>query len=112
MILKWNSTGQLASEYQMLSRLQRRGRCKVYGYDKDRDLLLKERILPGTVLREERSLEKHVEVLVSVFRDIHAPQQKGESNLTWLNKAHTFCESQNVYDQLTRLAVQARDSRI
>ena len=108
-ILKWNSTGQLDSEYRMLSRLQGRAFCKVYGYDKDRGLLLEERILPGTVLRKERSLEKRVEVLASVFREIHLPQQEGETYLDWLNKAHAFCESQNVSDEMTRLAGQARD---
>lgn len=108
-VLKWNSTGQLESEYQMLSRLQGRGCCRVYWYDRDQGLLLEERILPGTVLREERSLEKRIEVLASVFREIHLPQQEGEMYLDWLNKAHAFCESQNVADELTRLAVQARD---
>lgn len=108
-VLKWNSTEQLDSEYRMLCRLQGRGCCKVYGYDKDRGLLLEERILPGTVLREEPALEKRVEALASVFREIHLPQQEGETYLDWLNKACAFCESQNVSDQLTRLAGQARD---
>lgn len=108
-VLKWNSTGQLDSEYRMLSQLQGRGCCKVYGYDKERFLLLEERVLPGTVLREEQSLEKRVEVLANVFREIHVPQQDGETYLDWLNKAHAFCESQNVSDELTRLAGQARD---
>ena len=106
-ILKWNSTGQLESEYRMLSQLQGRGCCKVYGYDQG--LLLEERLLSGTVLREERTLEKRVEVLANVFREIHLPRQEGETYLDWLNKAHAFCESQNVSDVLTRLAGQARD---
>jgi len=108
-VLKWNSTGQLESEYRMLSRLQGRGCCKVYWYDRDQGLLLEERVLPGTVLREETSLEKRVEVLASVFREIHLPQQGGETYLDWLNKAYAFCESQNVSDELTRLSAQARD---
>lgn len=107
-VLKWNSTGQLESEYRMLSRLQGKGCCKVYGNDKDQGLLLEERILPGTVLREETSLEKRVEVLASVFREIHVPQQEGETYLDWLNKAYAFCESQNVADELLRMAAQAR----
>lgn len=108
-ILKWNSTGQLESEYRMLSRLQGKGCCKVYSYDQDLGLLLEERVLPGTVLREETSLEKRVEVLASVFREIHVPQQEGETYLDWLNKAQAFCESSDVSDELTRLAGQARE---
>ena len=108
-ILKWNSTGQLDSEYKMLSRFQGKGCCRVYSYDQDLGLLLEERILPGTVLREETSLEKRVEVLASVFREIHVPQQEGETYLDWLNKALAFCVSQNVSAELTPLAAQARD---
>ena len=108
-ILKWNSTGQLDSEYRMLAHLQGRGCCKIYGYDKERGLLLEERILPGTVLREEPSLEKREEVLANVFREIHLPQREGETYLDWLNKAYAFCESQKVSDELTRLAGHARD---
>lgn len=108
-VLKWNSTGQLESEYRMLSRVQGKGCCKVYGYDQDLGLLLEERILPGTVLWEERSLEKRIEVLASVFREIHVAKHDGETYLDWLNKAHAFCEAQNVADELLRLSAQARD---
>lgn len=108
-VLKWNSTGQMESEYRMLSRFQGKGCCRVYGYDQDLGLLLEERILPGTVLREEPSLEKRVEVLASVVREIHVPQQEGETYLGWLNKANAFCEAQNVADELLRLSAQARD---
>lgn len=108
-VLKWNSTGQLDAEYRMLCCLQGRPCCTVYGYDKDRGLLLEERILPGTVLREERSIEKRVEVLASVFREIHLPLQEGETYLDWLEKACSFCEHQKVPEHLFRLAVQARD---
>lgn len=108
-VLKWNSTGQLDSEYRMLSQLLGRGCCKVYGYDKERGLLLEERILPGTVLREEQNLQKRVEVLASVFREIHLPQPEGETYLDWLNKSHAFCVSQNLSAELTPLSAQARE---
>lgn len=108
-LLKWNSTGQLDSEYRMLSRLQGRGCCAVYGYDRERGLLLEERILPGTVLREEVSLEKRVEVLASVFREIHLPQQAGESYLDWLEAACVYCISHEVPGDLSRQAMQARE---
>jgi streptomycin 6-kinase len=108
-VLKWNRTGQLDSEYRMLSRLQGRGCCKVYGYDIDRGLLLEERILPGTVLREEASPEKRVAVLASVFREIHLPQDDGETYLAWLDRACTFCTAGDVPGDLARLAQKARE---
>ena len=108
-VLKWNSTGQLDSEYRMLSRLQGGACCKVYGYDKERGLLLEERILPGTVLREETSLEKRVAVLASVFREIHLPQDDGETYLDWLDRVRAFCGSDDVPGDLARLAQRARE---
>lgn len=108
-VLKWNSTGQLDSEYRMLSRLQGRGCCKIYEYDEARGLLLEERILPGTVLRQEQCLEQRVEALASVFREIHLSQQEGESYLGWLEKACAFCESHDVSPELSRMIRKARN---
>lgn len=108
-VLKWNSTGQLDSEYRMLSRLQGRGCCKVYGYDKDRGLLLEERILPGTVLREEASPERRIKALASVFWEIHLPQDDGETYLDWLNRACAFCTAGDVPGDFARQAQGARE---
>lgn len=107
-VLKWNSAGQLDSEYRMLFRLQGKRSCQVYGYDRNRGLLLEERILPGTVLREEISLERRVEALMRVFREIHLPHQEGETYLDWLERACAFCETHDVPENLPRLADQAR----
>lgn len=107
-ILKWNSTGQLASEYRMLRDLQGKRSCQVYEYDEARGLLLEERILPGTVLRQEPSREKRIEALASAFWEIHVPQQEGETYLDWLDKACTFCETHDVSGDLSRMAKQAR----
>ena len=108
-ILKRNSDGQLASEYRMLKKLQGRRCCQVFEYDEARGLLLEERILPGTVLRQEPSLEKRIEALASVFPEIHVPQQEGETYLDWLDKACAFCESHEVPGDLNDMAKQARD---
>lgn len=108
-ILKWNSSVQLASEYRMLRNLQGRRCCQVFEYDEAWGLLLEERILPGTVLRQEPSLEKRVEVLASVFTEIHAPQHEGEAYLDWLNSARVFCESHEVPGDLNDMAKQAQE---
>ena len=62
---------QLRSEYETLARLDGRGSCKVYAFDESGGLLLEERILPGTVLRREPSMEIRIDALFRVFRDIH-----------------------------------------
>lgn len=108
-ILKWNSTGQLASEYRTLRNLQGRPCCQVFAYDEARGLLLEERILPGTVLRQEPSPEKRIEALTKVFREIHVPCQAGETYLDWLDKACAFCESHGMPGNLSQMAKRARN---
>lgn len=106
-ILKWDSTGQLASEHRMLSRQRGHRSCKVFAYDGEQGLLLEERILPGTRLREEPSLEKRVEALASVFREIHQPEPEGETYLDWLERACAFCGTREVPGELDRMAARA-----
>lgn len=107
-ILKWDAEGGLCREYRMLSRLEGRRSCKVYEYDEAKGLLLEERIVPGTVLRAEPSLEKRVEALAEVFREIHQPEHSGESYLDWLDGVWGFCASGGVPGELCRMAEQAR----
>lgn len=62
---------QLRSEHRMLAGLSGDYNCKVYAYDESAGLLLEERIIPGTVLRREASLEKRIQVFTGIFRGIH-----------------------------------------
>lgn len=62
---------QLKSEYHMLAKLNGNHSCKVYAFDEDKGQLLEERILPGTKLRAEASLEKRLEAFADVFKAIH-----------------------------------------
>lgn len=107
-ILKWDSSGRIRSEYQMLSRLRGRKSCCVYEYDEGRGLMLEERILPGIVLREVPCVENRVEIMAEVFREIHLPQQEGTTYLDWLEGACSFCQSHGVPTELSRMAMQAR----
>lgn len=111
-ILKIDSdSAQLRSEYRMLARLT--GGCaQVYAYEEDKGLLLEERILPGTVLRQETSLEKRVEVFSQVFRRIHASaenvSEQGETYLDWLDEICGWCVQNRAAEELTAMAEQAR----
>lgn len=75
----------------MLSRLNGSRCCKAYAFDEASGLLLEGRILPGTVLREEISLERRVSAFTDVFRAIHLPETEGETYLDWLDAAQNFC---------------------
>lgn len=101
------NSSQLKSEYHMLAKLNGNHSCKVYAFDKDKGQLLEERILPGTKLREEMSLEKRLEAFAQVFSAIHIAvveekdvstsenkllRRKTETYIDWLEKACDFCE--------------------
>ncbi len=83
---------QLKSEYKMLSRLNGNRCCRAYAFDEVNGLLLEERLLPGTVLREEISLERRINAFADVFRAIHTPETEGETYLDWLDAAKDNCK--------------------
>lgn len=117
-ILKIDSdSAQLKSEYRMLARLT--GGCaQVYAYEEGMGLLLEERILPGTVLRQEASLEKRIEVFSQVFRRIHASAEnvpvehaqceQGETYLDWLEEICGWCVRNRAAEDMTEMAERAR----
>lgn len=100
---------QLKSEYHMLAKLNGHHSCRVYAFNEDKGQLLEERILPGTKLREEKSLEKRLGAFADVFEAIHievvedSEARTGEHKLLrrgiptyidWLAKASEFCENE------------------
>lgn len=103
------NTAQLKSEHQMLAGLSGAHSCKVYAYDESAGLLLEERIIPGTVLRREASLEKRIQVFASIFHEIHRPVQQGKAYLDWLDGICDYCVRNHVAEELLDLALRARE---
>ncbi len=99
---------QLKSEHQMLAGLSGAHNCKVHAYDESAGLLLEERIIPGTVLRREASLEKRIQVFTGIFHKIHMPAQQGETYLDWLDGICGYCAQNHVAEELQNAAVRAR----
>lgn len=109
-ILKYDTNiPQLKSEYHMLAKLNGHHSCKVYAFNEDKGQLLEERILPGTKLRAEKSMEKRLDAFAEVFEAIHidvvedAQARTGEhkllrrgtsSYLDWLEKEYEYCETE------------------
>lgn len=97
-ILKLNqNTAQLKEEYDMLCVMNGSGPneycCKLFAYDEEKGILLEERLLPGTVLREEISLEARILAFERVFRNIHqeVPEDGRQTYLDWLEGICVFC---------------------
>lgn len=92
----------------MLAGLSGAYNCKVYAYEESAGLLLEERIIPGTVLRREASLEKRIRIFSGVFGGIHLPAEEGGTYLDWLERICGYCRQNPVAEELPDLAVQAR----
>lgn len=91
-IVKLNhDSSHLSGEFGTLRQMQGNSCCRVYGLDRDEGMFLEERILPGTVLREEASWEKRAEVFAGIFRGIHVMPENGTSYpsyLDWVKNAY------------------------
>lgn len=107
-ILKRNTDlRELQGEYRVLSRLDCAQSVRAYAFDGEAGLLLEERILPGTTLRQEASPEKRVQCLSRVFHAIHTPAEGGTTYLDWLRGIVGYCESKPVPGALSRMAGEA-----
>lgn len=95
---------RLESEYKMLERLSGHHSCKVYAFDESAGSLLEERIIPGTVLRGEKSLEKRIRIFLQVFREIHIAADSGETYLNWLERIHEYCIRHQVAEDMASRA--------
>lgn len=110
-ILKLNqNVRQLKEEYDMLCVMNGRESnqycCRLWAYDEEKGILLEERLRPGTVLREEASLEKRISAFEQVFRNIHrrVPENGRQTYLDWLEDICSFCakEKENLMLKETR----------
>lgn len=103
-IKKSNDIPQLKSEYEMLLSLNGEHCCKVISFDEKEGQLIEERIIPGTTLRKEKSLEKRLEVLGEIFYAIHKPKTEGKTYLDWLAGSKNYCKNNPVGEEWTKRA--------
>jgi len=96
--LKLNqNTAQLKEEYDMLCVMNESESnkycCRLWAYDEEKGILLEEQLRPGTVLREEASLEKRIFAFEQVFRNIHRKvlENGRQTYLDWLEEICSFC---------------------
>lgn len=95
-IIKINQNADaLKKEAAMLRLLDGQGCCKLYDYDPFRSILLEERIVPGTVLREEQEMRIRIHQFIHLYRRIHRTTYRVDTFPTymdWLYKADQFME--------------------
>ena len=64
------------------------GKCgyvKVYEYDEEHSVLLLERISPGTMLKNEKSIDVRISKFVDVWQNAHITPNKPEAFESWLD---------------------------
>lgn len=85
----------LRSEYQALIDFAGERCCSVYEFNEKEGLLLEERILPGSTLRQERSFQKRMDEFAGLFLSIHpvGTDRTYNTYLQWIKNAVIFCES-------------------
>ena len=116
-ILKASKYMQLREEYNMLRQLKGNGCCKVYAYDEQNGILLEERLIPGTVLREEADLNRRILVLKDVFYKIHkAYKTHGDTDgssrksyLDWLTDVNIFFKENDIGHVMTEKVNLAKE---
>lgn len=80
----------LSREFRTLAEMQGKACCQVYAFDSVNGLLLEERIVPGTVLKQESNWERRAASFVQVFEMIHVvPEDEAgyRSYLDWVRDA-------------------------
>ena len=112
-ILKINQDmAALASEYHMLRTMNGVGACQVFEYDNEKGMLLEERIIPGTVLREESDVTIRIKEFIKVFKQIHhisANDMNYPTYLDWLDTTCTNMQRISNADLLKEKIISARN---
>lgn len=83
----------LASECRTLRDMRGRACCQVYDFDRENVLLLEERVLPGTALKQEPDWEKRAASFVQVFGNIHVVPKEETGYSSYLNWVKDACGS-------------------
>ncbi|MDR6550190.1 aminoglycoside phosphotransferase family protein [Paenibacillus qinlingensis] len=84
-VLKIGNSRSLHTEVNALIQYTNSRFCKVFEADVDRGILLEERVLPGTSLRDESDLEKRLSVFCSLYKGLHVTPVNADLFPTYSN---------------------------
>ena len=100
------------TEYQMLKDFDGNGLCKVYEADTDNGVLLIERIIPGTQLRDEPDLDSRLNEFCRVYMKLHKPpadMTKYPTYMDWVSNITTYMQTRSDYQILCEKMLKARE---
>lgn len=93
----------IEDEYHVLTEYSGRRFCKIYEVDLNKGILLEELITPGTVLKDESSIDKRLEVFCTLFQDLHKPvsgEYKYPTYLDWVSRIASILENMTEFKVL------------
>lgn len=110
-VLKFGSNQkELRQERIALAIDEGRNFCKLYASDLDNSILLEERFVPGTVLRDETSVEKRLTVYCQLYKGLHVDIEdvKGYTTYTkWVTRITEYMSRLQEYQLLNAYMQQA-----
>ena len=95
-------SGLLHGEYEALKAFGGNHFCRAYDYDMAGNILLEERLMPGTVLRDISDTNRRLEIFSKIFREPHPQAIPGYPFYTdWLERAWRFCRDAGAASAVT-----------
>ena len=98
------------TEYYMLKDFNGNGLCKVYASDIENGILLIERIIPGTQLRDEPNLNIRLDEFCLLYKKLHKPPIHITKYLTymdWVSNITAYMKTRSDYIALRKKMIQA-----
>ena len=86
--------------------------CKLYEFDIETRVMLIERIIPGSMLKEEPSLEKRLSVFSELLNGLHISPNNPDKTITYLKLFCDVTEAMKTHENGNRLyayALKAKD---
>ena len=100
------------TEYTMLKDFDGNSLCRVYEADVANGILLIERIMPGTQLRNEPNINTRLDVFCQLFRGLHKPPTnkiKYPTYMDWVSRIATYMRTRTDFKDMSEKMTNAEE---
>lgn len=106
------SNNETSTEYNALKEFNGRGICKLFAADIEKGVMLIERLLPGTQLKDEPLQEKRLTAFLSLLSALHVEPANPNiypSYTDWVSRITDYMSNQSEYQQLYNHMLKAKE---
>ncbi|MDF2543644.1 MAG: aminoglycoside resistance protein [Herbinix sp.] len=107
-----NQNNEILTEYNTLKEYDGKHFCKVYASDLENGIILEELIKPGRQLRNEKSLEKRLNIFSSLYNGLHIKPKNPNIYPTysdWVSRITKYMSNRPDYKELYYYMKKAED---